>query len=301
MSPFMASLGYQPPLFNFQEEEIAAATQCGDKSGLPFNAPPNSPRDRPTGTGPPPPPISQAKKCGSPPKIFPFRSYPGNWLPASLVATPPASPRAPDSPRHLGRWNLSLSRFSIVSLLLPELEQVARFMGHDIRVHCDYYRQTDKTFQVAKIRKLLFAMEQGGQALTGKSLMTLDSVVFDGTSTNAPKRHGDQESGGDDDDDVDMKICHAHPPQTHLLTAAKESKLITDVMAVMILTLWTKMEMTRQNPRGSRSLQMTMMMMMMGVVLMLKNVMKMKTEKSNTSHQQYQLSSNVRNMMMMMK
>nr|XP_043869657.1 uncharacterized protein LOC122759139 isoform X1 [Solea senegalensis]XP_043891037.1 uncharacterized protein LOC122775268 isoform X2 [Solea senegalensis] len=85
-----------------------------------------------------------------------------------------------------------------------ELEQVARFMGHDIRVHCDYYRQTDKTFQVAKIGKLLFAMEQGGQALTGKSLMTLDSVVFDGTSTNAPKRHGDQESGGDDDDDVDV-------------------------------------------------------------------------------------------------
>uniref|UniRef100_UPI001CD8A93E uncharacterized protein LOC122762853 n=1 Tax=Solea senegalensis TaxID=28829 RepID=UPI001CD8A93E len=87
-----------------------------------------------------------------------------------------------------------------------ELEQVARFMGHDIRVHCDYYRQTDKTFQVAKIGKLLFAMEQGGQALTGKSLMTLDSVVFDGTSTNAPKRHGDQESGGDDDDDVDEDL-----------------------------------------------------------------------------------------------
>ncbi|CAK6964052.1 uncharacterized protein LOC104929912 isoform X8 [Scomber scombrus] len=60
-----------------------------------------------------------------------------------------------------------------------ELEQVARFMGHDIRVHCEYYRQTDKTFQVAKIGKLLFAMEQGVQSLKGKSLKTLDSVVFD--------------------------------------------------------------------------------------------------------------------------
>ncbi|XP_049895877.1 uncharacterized protein LOC126387392 [Epinephelus moara] len=59
-----------------------------------------------------------------------------------------------------------------------ELEQVARFMGHDIRVHCDYYRQTDKTFQVAKIGKLLFAMEHGAKALKGKTLNTLDPVVF---------------------------------------------------------------------------------------------------------------------------
>ena len=51
-------------------------------------------------------------------------------------------------------------------------------MGHDIRVHCDYYRQTDKTFQVAKIGKLLFAMEHGAKALKGKNLKTLDSVVF---------------------------------------------------------------------------------------------------------------------------
>ncbi|XP_055017813.1 uncharacterized protein LOC129411297 isoform X2 [Boleophthalmus pectinirostris] len=58
-----------------------------------------------------------------------------------------------------------------------ELEQVARFMGHDIRVHCDYYRQTDKTFQVAKIGKLLFAMEHGAESLKGKSLKTLDTVI----------------------------------------------------------------------------------------------------------------------------
>ena len=51
-------------------------------------------------------------------------------------------------------------------------------MGHDIRVHCDYYRQTDKTFHVAKIWKLVFAMEHGAGALKGKNLKTLDSVVF---------------------------------------------------------------------------------------------------------------------------
>lgn len=66
----------------------------------------------------------------------------------------------------------------LLNLDQQELEQVARFMGHDIRVHCEYYRQTDKTFQVAKIGKVLFAMEQGAGSLKGKSLKTLDSVVF---------------------------------------------------------------------------------------------------------------------------
>ncbi|XP_041860774.1 uncharacterized protein LOC121652200 isoform X1 [Melanotaenia boesemani] len=67
----------------------------------------------------------------------------------------------------------------LLNLDSQELEQVARFMGHDIRVHCDYYRQTDKTFQVAKIGKLLFAMEHGAESLKGRTLQTLDSVISD--------------------------------------------------------------------------------------------------------------------------
>ncbi len=49
----------------------------------------------------------------------------------------------------------------LLDLNNQELEQVACFMGHDLRVHCEYYRKTDKTFQVAKTGKLLFAMENG--------------------------------------------------------------------------------------------------------------------------------------------
>lgn len=65
----------------------------------------------------------------------------------------------------------------LLDLSNQELEQVAKFMGHDIRVHCNYYRQTDKTFQVAKVGKLLFAMEHGAEALQGNSLQTLDSAI----------------------------------------------------------------------------------------------------------------------------
>ncbi|KAM7393552.1 hypothetical protein PAMP_020415 [Pampus punctatissimus] len=90
----------------------------------------------------------------------------------------------------------------LLNLDHQELEQVARFMGHDIRVHCEYYRQTDKTFQVAKIGKLLFAIEQGPKSLKGKSLKTLDSVVFDERHDRPPttgSRRGEEGQTSDAD------------------------------------------------------------------------------------------------------
>ncbi|RXN22014.1 hypothetical protein ROHU_036771 [Labeo rohita] len=86
----------------------------------------------------------------------------------------------------------------LLDLTEQELEQVARFMGHDIRVHCDFYRQTDKTFQIAKISKLLFAMEQGTETLRGKNLDTLRPSVNDTCSEGfspqkAPERCSEDE------------------------------------------------------------------------------------------------------------
>uniref|UniRef100_A0AAV2KYY6 Uncharacterized protein n=1 Tax=Knipowitschia caucasica TaxID=637954 RepID=A0AAV2KYY6_KNICA len=81
----------------------------------------------------------------------------------------------------------------LLDLSNQELEQVAKFMGHDIRVHCNYYRQTDKTFQVAKVGKLLFAMEGGAEALKGKTLQTLDAAVCDQTEL----QHSDLEAEAD--------------------------------------------------------------------------------------------------------
>lgn len=65
----------------------------------------------------------------------------------------------------------------LLDLSEQELEQVARFMGHDIRVHRDFYRQTDKTFQIAIISKLLFAIEKGTGTLKGKNLSTINLSV----------------------------------------------------------------------------------------------------------------------------
>lgn len=55
------------------------------------------------------------------------------------------------------------------------MDQVADFLGHDIRVHREYYRFPEATTQLAKISKLLIAMEKGSLAnLQGKTLEEME-------------------------------------------------------------------------------------------------------------------------------
>ncbi|KAL7853949.1 hypothetical protein AOLI_G00207930 [Acnodon oligacanthus] len=59
----------------------------------------------------------------------------------------------------------------ILNLKNNELDQVADFLGLDFRVHREYYRLSEATTQLAKISKLLLAMEKGCLPdLQGKSL-----------------------------------------------------------------------------------------------------------------------------------
>ncbi|XP_073715809.1 uncharacterized protein [Misgurnus anguillicaudatus] len=63
----------------------------------------------------------------------------------------------------------------ILNLKDNELDQLANFLGHDIRVHRDYYRLPDATIEIAKISKLLLAMEKGTLAsFQGKSLSEIE-------------------------------------------------------------------------------------------------------------------------------
>lgn len=63
----------------------------------------------------------------------------------------------------------------VLNLKNHELDQVAGFLGHDICVHREYYRLPEATTQLAKISKLLLAMEKGSlRSLQGKSLEEID-------------------------------------------------------------------------------------------------------------------------------
>ncbi|KAF5879973.1 uncharacterized protein DAT39_023240, partial [Clarias magur] len=58
----------------------------------------------------------------------------------------------------------------VLNLTDTELDQLADFMGHDIRVHRKFYRLPEGTLQLAKISKVLMALEQGRAEFKGKNL-----------------------------------------------------------------------------------------------------------------------------------
>ncbi|XP_059403077.1 uncharacterized protein LOC132134509 [Carassius carassius] len=65
----------------------------------------------------------------------------------------------------------------VLNLSNTELDQLADFLGHDVRVHRQFYRLPEGTLQLAKISKVLMALDQGRLAeFKGK---TLDDINID--------------------------------------------------------------------------------------------------------------------------
>ena len=62
----------------------------------------------------------------------------------------------------------------LLQLSENEMDIVARFMGHDIRVHRQFYRLPEKTVHAAKISKILMAMDQGIGKFSGSTLEGLN-------------------------------------------------------------------------------------------------------------------------------
>ncbi|KAI7806122.1 hypothetical protein IRJ41_000533 [Triplophysa rosa] len=81
----------------------------------------------------------------------------------------------------------------ILNLKHNELDQLADFLGHNISVHREYYRLPDATVQVAKISKLLLALEKGMlPELRGK---TLDEIK-DFTDEDDDQDDSDEDTSG---------------------------------------------------------------------------------------------------------
>lgn len=61
-----------------------------------------------------------------------------------------------------------------------ELDWLASHLGHDIRVHRDFYRLQSEQVELAKISKLIFAVDSGkAHKFHGKKL---DSIQIEGLS-----------------------------------------------------------------------------------------------------------------------
>ena len=63
------------------------------------------------------------------------------------------------------------SMSQLLNLRDNELDILAKFLGHDIRVHREFYRLPQNTLEIARVGKLLMAMNEGNlDKYTGKSL-----------------------------------------------------------------------------------------------------------------------------------
>ena len=65
----------------------------------------------------------------------------------------------------------------ILNLKDHELDLLADFLGHDIRVHREFYRLPEHTLQVAKVSKILLALETG--QISNQAGKSLDEITID--------------------------------------------------------------------------------------------------------------------------
>lgn len=63
---------------------------------------------------------------------------------------------------------------TLLNLKDNEMDTLANFLGHDIRVHREYYRLPEGTTELAKVSKVLMALEQG--RLSDFKGMTMDQI-----------------------------------------------------------------------------------------------------------------------------
>jgi hypothetical protein len=68
----------------------------------------------------------------------------------------------------------------VLDLNERELGWLARHMGHDVGIHKEYYRLHESTIELAKISKILSAVDEG--AITDFSGKTLDDIELNLTS-----------------------------------------------------------------------------------------------------------------------
>ncbi|XP_031174403.1 uncharacterized protein LOC116063546 [Sander lucioperca] len=99
----------------------------------------------------------------------------------------------------------------LLNLQTNELDQLASFMGHNIEVHREFYRLPEETLQMAKVSKLLFALQDGIGKFKGKSLEEItpninseqdlsdsDAEEVQSEQTATPSQEGNSEGGHSD-------------------------------------------------------------------------------------------------------
>ncbi|XP_056118313.1 uncharacterized protein LOC130095581 [Rhinichthys klamathensis goyatoka] len=91
----------------------------------------------------------------------------------------------------------------VLNLKDNEMDDLADFLGHDIRVHRQYYRLPEGTLQLAKISKVLMAMERGqlsefkGRNLDEIQIDPQERVLMDSDGSDSENETGNGASPSD--------------------------------------------------------------------------------------------------------
>ncbi|XP_078026445.1 uncharacterized protein LOC144464173 [Epinephelus lanceolatus] len=111
----------------------------------------------------------------------------------------------------------------LLNLKDNEMDNLADFLGHDIRVHRQYYRLPEGTLQLAKVSKMLMALERGRMAeFKGQ---TLDEISIDPQEEIA--QDSDQSDLDEDDDQMAASTSFSTPSRPSSSTPSSSSRLST--------------------------------------------------------------------------
>ncbi|KAK7886409.1 hypothetical protein WMY93_026030 [Mugilogobius chulae] len=135
----------------------------------------------------------------------------------------------------------------VLNLSNTELDQLADFVGHDVRVHRQFYRLPEGTLQLAKVSKahfsLLMALEQGRMAeFKGKGL---DDITID------PEDHALQDSEDEDEnqnieEDLDTEMPdetnETSQPVTIETSNQRPSRTPTSARRTVVKRTWNQRE-----------------------------------------------------------
>lgn len=91
----------------------------------------------------------------------------------STQCEPPLSNPANVTSTKLRKYIATISQ--VLSMEEKEVDWLARHLGHDIRVHRDFYRLHESTIEIAKVSKLLLTVDQGDTGkFAGKTLEEIE-------------------------------------------------------------------------------------------------------------------------------
>ncbi|XP_051802894.1 uncharacterized protein LOC110968623 isoform X9 [Acanthochromis polyacanthus] len=109
----------------------------------------------------------------------------------------------------------------VLNLEENESDQLADFLGHDIRVHRQYYRLPQGTLQLARMSKVLLAMERG--TVSQYKGMTLDDIEVD-PEEKVPHsiEEGDASSDASSEEEECTSTDMDHTPPSTDRTASSE-------------------------------------------------------------------------------